>query len=599
MDKEAASAAAPRLKRPITARTLLTAALLALLLCQLSFLLWLNLTQLRFHMGYDASTEYYRAFEMYRQGRLMPANWRDTTVLQLDAPVALAALLLHAVPDLFTAYGLANSVYLLLFVITGWKALRRLGCSTLPALLALNLLLCPHLVELSNRNDLGYISCMLTSGGYYLGMFVTFFLLIWSWCRLAEERPLQGGDVVLCVLTAASLYICCVSRGFYPGLMLAVPAALCCLWEAMRKNSLRALFTRRLLFAGALLLCMLAGKYTSSRILGFVSREEILELTLLSALWDNVRAVLSGYLRLLNALPYPDSVEALSWKSLTYLSGLAIAAAAFPAGLCRTVRALRGREEVSPLPAALFFWNLLLLCPITVTYGSAIFEERYLIVVFLSSVLCLAMYAEERAERLGMLLLTAALLLCAAWRDVQGDRAYAETRIDTARLDAVAETVGALPSPVVYYDCAELTDDIFTLRNMRCWDTGHVYRDIWREGSVVNAHWRQEEDTEGLSPYDYYFVWGDSDRYSLRSEWTGPITLVIQDECFAALPAALREEFTLVRVLWDGLAVYTAESNVLGLEKSAKEQPRGAESPREAVFAGQINPGSSCRNTPG
>ena len=35
---------------------------------QLLFLFWLNLPQLRYHLGYDASCDYLRAAEMYRQG---------------------------------------------------------------------------------------------------------------------------------------------------------------------------------------------------------------------------------------------------------------------------------------------------------------------------------------------------------------------------------------------------------------------------------------------------------------------------------------------------------------------------------------------------
>ena len=59
---------------------------------QLLFLFWLNLTQLRYHLGYDASCDYLRAAEMYRQGKLFPDHWRDTTSSHLDSPVPLAAL---------------------------------------------------------------------------------------------------------------------------------------------------------------------------------------------------------------------------------------------------------------------------------------------------------------------------------------------------------------------------------------------------------------------------------------------------------------------------------------------------------------------------
>ena len=58
---------------------------------QLLFLFWLNLTQLRYHLGYDASCDYLRAAEMYRQWQAFPDHWRDTTTSHLDSPVPLAA----------------------------------------------------------------------------------------------------------------------------------------------------------------------------------------------------------------------------------------------------------------------------------------------------------------------------------------------------------------------------------------------------------------------------------------------------------------------------------------------------------------------------
>lgn len=79
--------------RPLTpAMRRLTILLGVLAGVQLLFLFWLNLTQLRYHLGYDASCDYLRAAEMYRQGKLFPDHWRDTTTSHLDSPVPLAAL---------------------------------------------------------------------------------------------------------------------------------------------------------------------------------------------------------------------------------------------------------------------------------------------------------------------------------------------------------------------------------------------------------------------------------------------------------------------------------------------------------------------------
>lgn len=79
--------------RPLTpSMRRLTILLGVLAVAQLLFLFWLNLTQLRYHLGYDASCDYLRAAEMYRQGKLFPDHWRDTTTSHLDSPVPLAAL---------------------------------------------------------------------------------------------------------------------------------------------------------------------------------------------------------------------------------------------------------------------------------------------------------------------------------------------------------------------------------------------------------------------------------------------------------------------------------------------------------------------------
>ena len=72
--------------RPLTpAMRRLTILLGVLAGAQLLFLFWLNLTQLRYHLGYDASCDYLRAAEMYRQGKLFPDHWRDTTTSHLDS----------------------------------------------------------------------------------------------------------------------------------------------------------------------------------------------------------------------------------------------------------------------------------------------------------------------------------------------------------------------------------------------------------------------------------------------------------------------------------------------------------------------------------
>ena len=68
---------------------------------QFGILIFINLTQMKYHMGFDASSYYLKALEMYKQGTIFVKNWTDQTTLYFDSAVPLAAFLMNIFKNIF------------------------------------------------------------------------------------------------------------------------------------------------------------------------------------------------------------------------------------------------------------------------------------------------------------------------------------------------------------------------------------------------------------------------------------------------------------------------------------------------------------------
>lgn len=546
---------------------------------QLLFLLWLNLTQLPYHLGYDASCDYLRAYEMYRQGTLFPENWHDTTTSHLDAPGPLAALLLHIVPNLFTAFGLANCVFLLGMVGFFWLILRELNVSLWASFLGISLLLCPNYVIVANSNDLGYAACLLTSMQSYSGKFVLAFCFLWLWLVFANRKKWKAyhtGALVFCIF---GCFVTGLSSGYFLAAYLLLPtlAVSFALW-LMREDHRWLLGPHTALTLGSLA-AVAAGKLFAEHVIGFVSKDSSMALIPLSELADNLLAALEGWFSLSAALPPNDWTTVFSSKGLLYLLGAVVtifllgALAVGCLQLMHTIRRTCAGESVSissgvVLLTITMLTNLLMLGLLNTRYGSSTYEDRYLIMVYCLSILLLAHLLSEGGLHLWIFrAMTVVLLLCLTIRTAASDIAYTNTKINTSLMDAITATADALPSPVVF-TCTETDEYNLMLRNMRCYDLAHVYKPIKSGvGDAVTLHERYQGEADAASiPWRIHFPhWGDYSYYDTAEEYSGPIVLIAEPLCFEALPTSLQEEFTFYSALNDDLAVYTCAINVLGV----------------------------------
>ena len=146
----------------------LKAGLLVVFLAQIMMLAVFNLTQLQYHMGYDASSWYLKAMEMAKQKTIFVKEWANQTTLYFDSAVPFAALLYWATGDIFVSYGIVNFMIDIGIFFVFYNILKALRISDLAKLVCLNMIACTYISPgFNNANDLGYFSSILSSNSGY------------------------------------------------------------------------------------------------------------------------------------------------------------------------------------------------------------------------------------------------------------------------------------------------------------------------------------------------------------------------------------------------------------------------------------------------
>ena len=89
---------------------------ICMLFIQILVLIIFNLTQMQYHIGYDASSSYLKAMEMGKQHTLFVDHWVEQTNLFYDSPVPLAAVIYLITENIFISYGIANIIISAVFL---------------------------------------------------------------------------------------------------------------------------------------------------------------------------------------------------------------------------------------------------------------------------------------------------------------------------------------------------------------------------------------------------------------------------------------------------------------------------------------------------
>ena len=505
------------------------AVLLLILIGQFAMLCYFNFTQLRNHMGYDASWNFLRSALIWQDKTFISPAWSETTNLHLDTHMALTSLLYGLTGNILLSFGIANTLMIVLLLLIMWKILDRLGVVRFePRMIVLNLMICPYLMSgYSTFNDLGYFSNILTGASYYTLRMTVILLIICEFLKISQERKFGFLPWIIWPL--------CVLCGFSSGVFLIVailaPYLIYEIEMTVIRNDWKQLIQKESVFAYLCCGFVLLGKTLAVKVAGFTALDSTRTWTSLQNLWKNFGAVIQGFMKLLQVLPIgEDDKPLMTVAGLSRLFILAVFGILVAVLVCSFRRVLRNRLEKNG--ALLFLVNIVLVSFLVfglynARYGGSIFEERYLMTSFYAVLILTALFFEGLDEKQVLsTLLSLTMAASIGVVDAYSDHTYLRTTNDGWRMDEIQALAESQEAGVVYF----WGEDLAVIRRaLRPCDLNRIYKEL--------------PDTGG-----WFTHWGDYTIYDDPEEYSGPTLLVCPREKHL-VPESVLTEYTLLDTL--------------------------------------------------
>ena len=536
--------------------------LLALFLVQFAVICFFNLTQLKNHMGVDASWNILKAALVWKEKTLLSPMWVDTTSFSLDNSLMIAAPLYGLSGNLTLSFGIANILTLLLIFICIWRILQRLRVRFSARMIALNLVVCPYLVSgfamendlgfirkvLSTSsiivNDLGYFSTVLGGAAFYSWRVLIVLLVVLVFIKIKQDHRMGISGVVtllLCVWSA-------ISSGIYLIVMIFAPYLIYEIEVAMILDDKKQLIRGETVFAVSGSLLTLAGACYTHFVRHFDTISVSRTWTAFQNLGKNIEAAFLGFIKVIQALPAKGHEEGILTKAGFFRAFPILILLAFIVSISYfAVRIFRKNHLLEEKGIYLFLLNIVLLNFVfmgmfNVSYGALVFEERYLISTFFIAVLLVGLFFEHMSEKsFACTVLTMLMILSIAGTDYQSDRQYMRVNNEGWQLDQIQELAEANNAGMVCFWGDELES---VGKIMRAYDPERLYKIIRSAGGRFFCYDMHYDD----------YLYGER-----KGEYEGP-TMFVSEKGKNQIWEEIISRCVLVREL-DEVTIYMCPDN--------------------------------------
>lgn len=542
---------------------------LAILAFELCMIFYINLFHNQNHIGYDAASLMLRAMEMWTQKTLFPPFYEQST-LMLDASALPAALLYGIIGDIFISFGIVNCIITIAIGAVSYALLyKHAGLKPLYIVILLCVFFCNFMNGYAPVNPIGnLLPCLWVSSSFYSVKLLYMLLSIYVFLSLWVDTRIGSTLKVCAILTILLSFLTGLSSGAWALATLWVPLGICLIFKAINEQKLMLLLNRPALFLivcvgavmGGLLYCKLA--------VGFSPRSE---LTLTG--WDNfiqnIYNIYGGYLLLFSGMGYETNLNALSPQGIVTLVCFT-AANIFLVVFIWVIKnkLFRNQYLLVNVIMCIVLFNIFLYAICHFTYGSPVFEQRYMIFqvfpMLLTLPIALSNISHATFKRLGFGILSTILLLA----NIGGYTSYF--------LRDISSYNEAVPKAVARYDVGLVygTDDVMN-RNLRVLDYGRIYHtlSISDIGTVSFPHW------------------GDYKHYEEVSEYGGDTLLIASPSKYETIPANIRSKYIFQENISDNpdWGLYYAKGNWFDEETNLPENGTITNFPWSAGMSNQNN----------
>lgn len=447
--------------------------------CILQFLLiiYLNIGQMPYFTGYDASAYYVLAHEMVSQKTMMVDNFVfNTTTMLWDSPLLIAAFFHLFLDDIFLCYGLANVLTAVFLIYTLFLFCDALGASWKGKLIALIFLLTPYVSNYYTYNDLGYFSMLFISMGAYawrLPCILWVYILFLDW----DARGFTKKNYLKFMFGLGFIILNSISSGSFILVFGIAPLLLFVLVRGLVEDKWWGIHNNVNIFVGIILLSSVFSQLFTRFVLKFQYLDTSSSWISLHHLFENIQNLVLGFLELLGAIPLHSQVSVFGIQGILYGMRLFVTIV-LVSGVVYELWAGIKEKTSYQLMTCFLLSHILIFSLLDTRYGATIFEIRYLIfavVVMFSLFGCWVQRISTLKNKSFRYFLTATLGLSMVSIQVSSFYALQDEKTDYDALTTVAEYLAGYEDTLVYFAGESEYFSVFAA-NMRAVDFNKVYK---------------------------------------------------------------------------------------------------------------------------
>lgn len=444
---------------------------------QFLVIVYLNLWQMPYFTGYDASAYYVLAHEMVEQQTMMVENFvYNTTTMLWDSPLLLAALFHLFLDDIFLCYGLANIISALFIIFTLVLFCESLGMGCKGKLTALILLFTPYVSNYYTYNDLGYVSMLFISMGAYawrLPCILWIYILFLEW----DENGFTKKNRWKFLLGLIFLILNSISSGSFILVFGIAPLLVFVLLRGIYEDKWLNTHHNVIVFVGVILLCSLFSQIFTRYILNFEYLDTSSSWISLHDFFANLQNLVLGFLELLGALPLESQVSVFEIEGILYGMRLFIAFALVLAVPYELWKGMKQKTSYQVM-ACFLICHILIFTLLDTKYGANIFEIRYLIfavVVLFSLFGCWIQRIASYKNKSFRTFLAISLSICLISTEITSFQDLQHEKTNFKALETVSNYLSGYADNLVFFAGESEYFSVFAA-NMRAVDFTKTYK---------------------------------------------------------------------------------------------------------------------------
>lgn len=286
-----------------------------LLLFQIGMIFYFNFSDIRNSLDSDFANTIYHFQEVIKNGTLNLENWNHTTSMELDATFLFAVPVYYLIHNIYTAVGIANMIYVVLYIVTICGIFRGLQVKKRYLFFTLCLVLTPY-----SFGMLEYFNMMFYGGACYSLKTLVPLLFIWLFMlfeKQGERKREKGLKAIVLLLYFFLLFVTSFSTGFYVMLCGILPLFGCMILDILKTGAWSGRYRRSQIgLAAGSVIVFVTGYLLHQKFYGLISRNGMM-LTKIENYAVNFRACVRGIFDVFGAT-FSEDIRALSPEGLWY-----------------------------------------------------------------------------------------------------------------------------------------------------------------------------------------------------------------------------------------------------------------------------------------